>query len=130
MNPLGIKQPCIMIAKNEVLFEQYIIALKRDKDTIDIEGEDEIKRNRIFFDFMIRMFDHLNQLYEKEKSILIDTILKYNLRKESVDNQLLYIFYIMKLHHDLKFNLTYIFSHFLIRDGNQQLLIISILSHV
>ena len=51
-----------MIAKNEVFFEQYIIALKRDKDAIDIEGQDEIKRNRLFFDFMLRMFDHLNQL--------------------------------------------------------------------
>ena len=38
-----------MIAKNEVLFEQYIIALKQEKDAIDIEGEDEIKRNRFFF---------------------------------------------------------------------------------
>ena len=47
-----------------------------------------------------------------------------------VENKILYIFYIMKLHHDLKFNHTYIFSHFLIRDGNRQLLIISILSHV
>ena len=83
MNPLGIKRPCIMIAKNEVLFEQYIISLKRDKDTIDIEGEDEIKRNRLFFYFMLRMFDHLNQLYEKEKSLLMDTILKYHLRKDS-----------------------------------------------
>ena len=36
----------------------------------------------------------------------------------SVENQLLSIFYIMKLYHDLKFNHTYIFSHFLIRDGN------------
>ena len=35
-NPLGIKRPCIMIAKNGVLFEQYIIYLKRDKYTIDI----------------------------------------------------------------------------------------------
>ena len=48
-NPLGIKQPCIIIATNEVLFEQYIIALKRDKDAIDIEGEYEINRNRLFF---------------------------------------------------------------------------------
>ena len=45
-NPLGIKQPCIMIAKNELLFEQYRIALKRYKGAIDIEGEDEIKRNQ------------------------------------------------------------------------------------
>ena len=80
-NPLGIKQKCIIIANNELLFEQYIIDLKRDKDAIDIEGEDEIKRNRLFFDFMLRMFDHLNKLYEKEKSLLIDTILKYHLRK-------------------------------------------------
>ena len=64
MNSLGIKQPCIIIAKNEVLFEQYIIALKRDKDTIDIGGEDAINRNRLFFDFVLRMFDHINQLYE------------------------------------------------------------------
>ena len=49
MNTLEIKQPCIMIAKNEVLFEQYRTSLKRGKDVIDIEGEDEIKRNRIFF---------------------------------------------------------------------------------
>ena len=45
INPLGIKQPCIIIAKNEVLFEQYRIAIKRGKDAIDIEGEDEINRN-------------------------------------------------------------------------------------
>ena len=48
----------------------------------------------------------------------------------SVDTQLLSIFNVMKLHHDLKFNLTYIFSHFLIRDGNRQLLIISLLFDV
>ena len=61
-NPLGIKRSCIMIAKNEALFKQYRIALKRNKDAIDIKGEYEIKRNRLFFDFMLRMFDHLNQL--------------------------------------------------------------------
>ena len=81
MNPLGIKQPCIMIANNEVLFEQYRIYLKRDKDAIDIEGEDAINRSRLFFDFMLRMFDHLYQLYEMEKILLSDTILKYHLRK-------------------------------------------------
>ena len=72
-----------MIAKNEFLFEQYIIALKRDKDAIDIDGEDAINRNRLFFDLVLRMFDHPNQLYEMEKSLLIDTIIKYNLSKES-----------------------------------------------
>ena len=82
-NPLGIKQLCNMIADNKVFFEQYIISLKRDKDAIDIEGEDAINCNRLFFDFMIIMFNRLNQLYEMDKSLLIDTILKYNLRKES-----------------------------------------------
>ena len=37
-----------MIAKNEMLFEHYRIALKRYKDAIYIEGEDEIKRNQFF----------------------------------------------------------------------------------
>ena len=45
MNPLGIKQPCLTIAKNEVLFEPYRIALHRDKDAIDIDKEDAINRN-------------------------------------------------------------------------------------
>ena len=38
-----------MIAKNEVLFEQYRITLKQEKDAIDIVGEDEIKVNVVFF---------------------------------------------------------------------------------
>ena len=64
MNTLGINQPCLTITNNEVLFEIYIIALKRDKDAIDIDGEDAINSNRLFFDFIPRMFDHLNQLYD------------------------------------------------------------------
>ena len=59
------------------------MALKRDKDAIEIQKNDAINRNRIFFDFMLRMFNHLNQLYVKEKSFLIDTILKYQSRNES-----------------------------------------------
>ena len=43
------------------------MSLKRDKDAIEIQKDDAIKRNRIFFDFMIRMFNNLSQLYEKEK---------------------------------------------------------------
>ena len=35
------------------------------------------------FDFMLRMFNNLNQLYVKEKSLLIDTILKYQSMNES-----------------------------------------------
>ena len=44
--------------------------------------EDAINRIRLFFDFVLRMFNNLNQLHEMEKSLLIDTILKYHLRKE------------------------------------------------
>ena len=82
-NPTVINRPCIKIADNELLFEEYIMALKRDTDSIEIQVDDAIKRNRLFFDFMLRLFNHLNQLYEKEKSLLIDTILKYQSRKES-----------------------------------------------
>ena len=42
--------------------------IKQDKDAIEIQKDDEIKCNRIFFDFMLIMFNHLNQLYVKEKS--------------------------------------------------------------
>ena len=61
MNPLGIKQPCLAIANNEVLFEQYRIVLKRDKYAIGIEGEDAINCNRLFFDFMLRMFNYMRR---------------------------------------------------------------------
>ena len=71
MNPLGIDQPCLTIANNEVLFEKYRIALKRDKDAIDIDGDDAIDSNRLFFDFMLRMFDNLNHLYEMEQVFLL-----------------------------------------------------------
>ena len=46
------------------------MALKRDKDAIKIQKDDAIKRNQSFFDFMLRMFNHLNQLYDKERVFL------------------------------------------------------------
>ena len=69
-NPLVINRPCIKIADNELLFEEYIMALKRDKYAIEIQGDDAIKLNRLVFDFMLRMFNNLTQLYEKEKVFL------------------------------------------------------------
>ena len=48
MNTLGIDQPCLTIANNEVLFEKYRISLKRDKDAIDIDREDAINSNQLF----------------------------------------------------------------------------------
>ena len=47
-NPVGINQPCIMIANNEVMFEKYRMALKREKSAIEIQGNDAIKRNQLF----------------------------------------------------------------------------------
>ena len=77
INPIGINKPCVKIAKSEILFEKYRMALNRDKDAIEIQNDDAIKRNQIFCDFILRMLNHLTQLYVKEKSILIHTILKY-----------------------------------------------------
>ena len=65
------------------MFEKYRIAIKQDKDAIDIDGDDAIDSHQLVFYFMLRMFDHINQLYVMEKSLLIDSILKYHLRKES-----------------------------------------------
>ena len=71
MNSLGIDRQCLKIASNELLFEKYRIALNRDKDAIDIDGNDEIDSHQLVLDFMLRMFDHINQLYEMEKVFLL-----------------------------------------------------------
>ena len=47
-NPLEIHKPCHNIENNEVLFEKYRMALKRDKDAIEIQKDDAIKHNRTF----------------------------------------------------------------------------------
>ena len=59
------------------------MALKWDKDAIEVQNNDAKKRNRILFDFMLRLFNNLNQLYEKEKILLIYTILTYQSRNKS-----------------------------------------------
>ena len=71
INPLGIDRLCLDIASNELLFKIYIIAIKRDKDAIDIDGDDAIDSHRLVFDFILRMFDHINQLYEMEKKVFL-----------------------------------------------------------
>ena len=54
------------------------MALKRYKDAIEIQKDDAIKRNQIYFDLVLRMFNHLNELNVKGKSLSIDTILTYS----------------------------------------------------
>ena len=66
MNPFGIHEPCIKIAKNELIFEQYIMALNRGKYDIEVRNDDVIKRNQIFFYFMQRPFNQLGGFYLHE----------------------------------------------------------------
>ena len=81
INPFEIGKPCIIIARKELLFEEYRMALKWDKYDIEVHNDDAIKRNQIFFDFKQRMFNRLDGLYLNEKSLLIDTIIENQLRK-------------------------------------------------
>ena len=66
MDPFYISKPCIKIAKSEVLFEIYMMALNWDKYDIEVRYDDVIKRKQIFFDFMQRTFSHLDVLYMDE----------------------------------------------------------------
>ena len=72
MNPFYIGKPCIKITKSELYFEQYTMAFKRDKFNIEVQDDDETKRNRILFDFMQRTFNCLDELYMNKK-IYFDT---------------------------------------------------------
>ena len=69
MNTFKIGKPCTVISRRELLFEQYIMALKRDKYDIEVQNDDEINRNQVFFDFMQRTFNHLDGLCLHEKSL-------------------------------------------------------------
>ena len=50
-NPMGIDQQRIKIANSGVLFEKYRMALKRDKYVLEIQKDDAIERNPIYFLF-------------------------------------------------------------------------------
>ena len=43
------------------------MALKQEKYDIEVQNDDTIKRNQIFFDFMLRTFNRLNGLYLDKK---------------------------------------------------------------
>ena len=43
--------------------------LKRDKYDIEVQNDDAMNRNQIFFDFMQQMFSPLDGLYLDEKSV-------------------------------------------------------------
>ena len=52
------------------------MALNQEKYDIEVRDDGAIKRNRIFFDFIQRTFNHLDGLYMDEIFILINTIKK------------------------------------------------------
>ena len=76
MNPFYIGIPCIKTARSEVLFEQYIMALNREKYDIEVLNDDAIKHNQVLFDFMQQTFNCLYILYLHEKYLLINKIIK------------------------------------------------------
>ena len=57
------------------------MALNWGKDDNEVENDDAIKRNQIFFDFMQQTLNFLYRLYLRERCLLIDAIMKYQLRK-------------------------------------------------
>ena len=59
------------------------MAPNQEKYDIEVQDYDAIKRNQIFFDFMPKTFICLDGLYMDEKCLLIDTIKKDQLRKQS-----------------------------------------------
>ena len=80
INQYDIGKQCIKIAKSEQIFEQYIMDLYWDKYNIEIQDDNTIKRNRIFFDFMQQTFNSLDGLYIHENFLLIDAIKEDKLR--------------------------------------------------
>ena len=83
MNPFGIHEPCIKIEKNELLFEQYRMALNQEKYDIEVRNDDTIKCNRTLFDFMKWTFNYLDGLYLRHRCILIHAITKDQMRNQS-----------------------------------------------
>ena len=64
-----ISKPCNIIAGRKILFEKYRIALKWNKYDIEVQNDDAIKRNQIFFNFMQRTFNRLYGSYLHGKCI-------------------------------------------------------------
>ena len=59
------------------------MALNPEKYDIEVQNDDAIKRNQIFFDFMQQMFIRLDWLYLHKKCLLMDTIMTNQPGKQS-----------------------------------------------
>ena len=64
------------------------MALNWDKYDIEVRNDDAIERNQVFFDFMPLNFNNLDGLYLRERCLLEDAIMKYQLRKQSAKKNL------------------------------------------
>ena len=80
-NPFGIHEPCIKIANNQLIFEQYRMALNWEKYDIEVRNDVSIKCNRPLFDLMQRTFNQLDGFYLHEICIVIEAITEYQIRK-------------------------------------------------
>ena len=78
INPCDIRVPCIQISKSDILFEQ-----NQEKYDVEVLNDDVIKRNQIFFNFMQRTFNCLYGLYLRQIYLLMDAIIKIQLRVQS-----------------------------------------------
>ena len=61
------------------------MALNWDKYDIEVRNDDAIKRNHIFFDFIQGTFNRMYGLYIREGCLLIDSIMKDQMRKQSAE---------------------------------------------
>ena len=59
------------------------MAFNLGKYDIEVGNDDAIKRNQIYFDFMQLPFNCMDGLYLLKRCILIDAIMKDQLRKQS-----------------------------------------------
>ena len=59
------------------------MTLNRYKYDIEVRNDDAMKCNPIYFDFMQQISNRLDGFYLHEICLLIDTIMKYQFRKQS-----------------------------------------------
>ena len=82
MNPFGINEPCINIAKNQLVFEQCRMVLNREKYDIQVQNDYAINCNPLLFDFMQRTFNRLDIFYSCEMCLLIEATMEGQMRKQ------------------------------------------------
>ena len=57
--------------------------INREKYDMEVRNDDAINRNQILFDFVQQTFNRLDGLYLRARWLLIDAIMKYQLRNQS-----------------------------------------------